>query len=60
MKGLLFYGVLIVFQPRKGKKHASLVFACNPPMAILVSAFEIGSGLFNKLKFVARRRPRFL
>ena len=43
-----FYGVLIVFQPRNGMKPAPIIFAWNPPMKILVSAFEIWSGLFNK------------
>ena len=42
------YGVLIVFQPRNGMKPAPLTLAGNPPMEILVSAFEICSGLFNK------------
>ena len=45
---LWFYGVLIVFQPRKGMKPAPLIYAWNPPMKILVSAFEIWSGLFYK------------
>ena len=48
MNSLLFYGVLIVFQTRNGMKPAPLIFAGNPPMKILVSAFEIWSGLFNK------------
>ena len=39
--GLRFYGVLIVYQPRNGMKPAPLIFAGNPPMKILVSAFEI-------------------
>ena len=38
----------IVFQPRNGMKPTPLIFAWNQPMKILVSAFEIWSGLFNK------------
>ena len=36
------------FQPRNWMKPATLTFAWNPPMVILVSAIEICSGLFNK------------
>ena len=48
MNDLRFYGVLIVFQPRNGMKPAPLTIARNSPMEILVTAFEICSGLFDK------------
>ena len=44
----LIYGFLTAFQPRNGMRPTTLTLAWNPPMEILVSAFEICSGLFDK------------
>ena len=48
MNDLWFYGILTVFQPRNGMKPATLTLAWNLPVVILVSAFEICSGLYDK------------
>ena len=44
----LTYGLLPLFQPRNGRKPTTSTLAQNPPMEILVLAFEICNGLFDK------------
>ena len=38
---LWFYGILTAFKPRSGMKPTTRILVWNPPMEILVSAFEI-------------------
>ena len=48
MNDLGIYGLFTVFQVRNGVKPTTRTLAWNPPMEILVSAFEMCNGLFDK------------
>ena len=48
MNNLGFFGLFTVFQARNGVKPTTCTLAGNLPMEILVSAFEMCNGLFDK------------